>query len=313
MELRHLRYFLAVAEELSFSRAADRLGIAQPPLSQQIQALEKELGAALFNRETRPIHLTLAGQALLDEARMILAQLEQTVSRIQRIQRGNLGSLSIGFTSSMSNGILPNILQAFRHLYPDVNLNLREQNSNLQIQMLHDRQTDIAFVYSTPESLEAHDLETFPLVQEPLVLVLHHSHRLAAQSSVRLSDLTDEAFIMPSRLLGSDLYEQIHHLYHQCGFLPNIVQEVTFPITILGLVAGEVGISILPSSVQNLQRKNVVYRSIQGETPMQRLHLAWRRYNASPILKKFIEVAQAVANHDDSMWQISIQSDFTGI
>lgn len=296
MELRHLRYFLAVAEELSFSRAADRLGISQPPLSQQIQALEEELGAALFNRETRPIQLTLPGQAFLDEARAILAQLEQTVSRIHQIQQGQLGSLSVGFTSAIANGILPNILQSFRRLYPEVKLILREQNSSFQIQMLRDRLTDIAFVYAPSELVEAHDLETLPLVQEPLVMVLPHSHQLANHFSVQLSDLSHEGFIMPSRQLGGSLYEQIHSLCHQSGFAPNVVQEVTFTITILGLVAGEIGISILPASVQNLQRKGVIYRSIQGETPVQQLHLVWRSHDASPILKTFLEVTRTVSN-----------------
>ncbi len=147
MELRHLRYFIAVADELSFSRAAERLRIAQPPLSQQIQALETELGVKLFDRKKRPLQLTLAGQAFVEEARTMLAQLEQAVSKTQRIHQGNLGHLTVSFSSSLANGMLPDILRSFRQHYPEIELILREENSAFQLQRLREYKTDAIFVY----------------------------------------------------------------------------------------------------------------------------------------------------------------------
>jgi DNA-binding transcriptional LysR family regulator len=298
MELRHLRYFIAVADELSFSRAAERLRIAQPPLSQQIQALETELDVKLFDRKKRPLQLTLAGQAFLEEARVMLTQLQQAVQKTQRIHQGELGSLTIGFTSSIANGILPNILRSFRQQYPAVKLVLREGNSAFQIQGLRDRQTDIVFVYQDPVPLEVHDLEFMRLSQESLVVALPQSHRLSTQPNIALIDLVDEEFIMPLRQMVSGLPEQIRYLCAQAGFVPKVAQEATFMVTILGLVAGEIGISVLPSSVQNLHRKGVVYRPIQEQTTVNQLNAVWRCHSLSPILQQFLEVTQAVSGDE---------------
>lgn len=298
MEFRHLRYFIAVAEEQSFSRAAIRLRIAQPPLSQQIQALEAELEVKLFDRKKRPPQLTLAGQALLEEARGMVAQLEQATHKIQRIHIGELGCLTVGFTSSIANSILPSILRSFRQHYPKVKLTLQEQNSAFQIQGLRDRQTDVVFVYKDCAVLEAQDLEIMPLLQESLVVALPQNHRLSSRSSIELSDLATEEFIMPLRQVVSGLPEQIHYLCDQAGFVPRVVQEATFMVTILGLVAGEMGISILPFSVQKLQRVGVVYRPIQEKTTIKQLVAAWRRNDSSPILQKFLGIVQAVSGDD---------------
>ena len=176
MELRHLRYFIAVADELSFSRAAERLQMAQPPLSQQIQALEIELGVKLFDRKKRPLQLTLAGQAFVEEARSMLAQLGQATDRVKRIHQGSLGYLTISFSSSIANGVMPDILRSFRQHYPAVKLILHEENMALQLQGLRDRKTDIVFAYQYLEGSGASDLEVMPLIQEPLVVVLPKNH-----------------------------------------------------------------------------------------------------------------------------------------
>jgi DNA-binding transcriptional LysR family regulator len=291
MELRHLRYFIAVADELNFSRAAERLQIAQPPLSQQIQALESELGVKLFDRKKRPIQVTLAGQAFLEEARLTLANLEQAIHKTQRIHQGELGHLTVGFTSSMANGILPNILRTFREHYPEINLILREESSGSQIQRLRDHQTDIAFVYQTPDLAEANDLKMILLSQQALVAVLPEYHPLAAQSTISLIDLADEEFVMPLHSVVSGLSEQIYCLCTQAGFLPKVAQEAIFMVTILGLVAGEIGISILPSSVQNLKREGVTYRPIQEKPIANPLAIVWRQDHSSPILQQFIDIA----------------------
>ena len=327
MELRHLRYFVAVADERSFSRAAEKLGIAQPPLSQQIQSLEEELGkdvkpfdrtkrpllqsleaksgkerkdVKLFDRTKRPLELTSAGQAFLEECRSILANLDQNldqaIHRTQRIHRGELGCLTIGFTSSVANGVLPNILRTFRQHYPEIKLILWEENSAFQIERLRDHQTDVVFVYQNHDLTTANDLTMMPLSQEMLVVVLPQNHPLAVQSKISLTDLANEEFIMPRTLVVSDLPKQITDLCEQAGFTPKVVQEATFMVTILGLVAGEVGISILPSSVQNLQRQGVVYRPIQEKTPVNELIAVCRRADSSKILEQFLTIAKTVSN-----------------
>ena len=296
MELRHLRYFVAVADERSFSRAAEKLGIAQPPLSQQIQSLEKELGdVILFDRKKRPLQLTSAGQAFLEASRSTIANLEQSIQRTQRIHLEELNCLTIGFTSSIANGVLPNILRTFRQHYPEIKLILWEENSAFQIERLRDHQTDVVFVYQNHDLTTANDLTMMPLSQEMLVVVLPQNHPLAVQSQISLTDLANEEFIMPRTLVVSALPEQIADLCKEAGFKPNVVQEATFMVTILGLVAGEVGISILPSSVQNLQRQGVVYRPIQEKTPVNQLIAVWRDADTSTILEQFLTIAKTVS------------------
>ncbi|MBR8838220.1 MAG: LysR family transcriptional regulator [Stigonema ocellatum SAG 48.90 = DSM 106950] len=295
MELRHLRYFITVADERSFSRAAERLQIAQPPLSQQIQALEAELGVKLFDRRKRPLQLTLAGQAFLEESRSTITKLEQAVHKTQRIHQGELGYLTVGFTSSIANGVLPNILRTFRQQYPEVKLILREENSAFQIQGLRDHQTDIIFVYQNYDFAEANDLEVMPLLQEKLVVVLPEQHPLTTQSKISLTALADEEFVMPHCPVVSGLSEQIYYLCVQAGFVPKVTQEAVFMVTILGLVASGIGISILPSSVQNLRRKGVVYRSIQEKTTVTQLTAVWRHDQSSTILQQFLDIAKTVS------------------
>ncbi|HEY9762393.1 MAG TPA: LysR substrate-binding domain-containing protein [Trichocoleus sp.] len=292
MELRHLRYFIAVADELSFSRAAERLRMAQPPLSQQIQALEAELGVKLFDRKKRPLQLTSAGQAFLEEARFTLVQLEQAIHTTRRIHQGEMGSLTVSFTSSMANGVLPDILRTFKQRYPDVKLILREENSVFQIQGLRERQTDIVFAHQYHQAAEASDLEGMVLMQEPLVIVLPKKHPLADQSGILVADLVNEEFVMPLHQVVSGLPEQIYHLCSEAGFVPKVAQEAVFMVTILGLVAGEIGISVLPSSVRNLQREGVVYRSIRGQSTATQLTAIWRCSHSSSILQHFLDVVR---------------------
>jgi DNA-binding transcriptional LysR family regulator len=294
MELRHLRYFIAVADELNFSRAAERLQMAQPPLSQQIQALEAELGVQLFDRKKRPLQITPAGHAFLAEARTTLATLEQAVHQAQRIHQGEIGYLTIGFTSSIANGVLPNILRIFRQQYPEIKLILREANSAEQVQRLRDRQADIVFVYQNSSLLEANDLVVMPLSQEALVVALPQRHPLTHRSIVSITDLATEEFIMPLYQVMSGLSDQIYSLCTKAGFVPKVSQEAVYTITILGLVAGEMGISLLPSSVQNLLRTGVTYRPIQEPTMTNQLSAVWRSDDTSTILRQFLDLTSKV-------------------
>jgi DNA-binding transcriptional LysR family regulator len=203
--------------------------------------------------------------------------------------------LTIGFTSSVANGVLPNILRTFKQDYPEIKLILREDNSAFQIERLRDHQTDIVFVYQNHDLTKANDLGIMPLSQEMLVVVLPQKHPLAVQSQISLTDLANEEFIMPRSPVVSNLPEQITDLCEQAGFTPKVVQEATFTVTILGLVAGEMGISILPSSVQNLQRQGVVYRPIQEKTPVNQLIAVWRDTDTSKILEQFLKIAETVS------------------
>ncbi len=292
MEFRHLRYFIAVAEELNFSRAAERLQIAQPPLSQQIRALEAELGIQLFDRKKRPLHITLAGQSFLEESRLILAQLEQAVRKTQRIHQGELGYLTIGFTSSVTNSILPDILRSYQQQYPEVKLILKEENSIFQVQQLREKRVDCVFAYQYEEMKEASDLMIIPIAQEALMVVLPVAHPLAIKDQVLLLDLADEEFVMPLQQVVSGLSEQIYYLCSQAGFVPKISQEAIFMVTILGLVASGLGISILPASVQNLPRNGVVYRALVESSVVTQLSILYLKENETAALRNLLNLIE---------------------
>lgn len=295
MELRHLRYFIAVADELSFSRAAERLHIAQPPLSQQIKALETELGVQLFNRTKRPLQLTEAGQAFVEEARSTLEKIDQAIRKTQRIQQGELGCLTVGLTSSMANGILPIIVRTFRRRHPETALMLRESNAIALAQGLRDRMIDAIFAYRTPSLIQSIDLDMTVLSAESLLAVLPERHRLTSKPTISLADLQDEEFIMPPLHIASSISEQVFALCAQVGFVPKVVQEAIFVVTILGLVSGEMGISILPSSVQSLRREGVAYRPIQQEAVANPLTIVRRKEKPSDSLAKFIHIAKEIS------------------
>jgi DNA-binding transcriptional LysR family regulator len=300
MELRHLRYFIVLAEELNFSRAAERLHIAQPPLSQQIRSLEDELGLQLFDRTTRPLRLTPAGQVFLEQARQVFMQVEQAMVSAQRASRGELGRLTVGINTSIANSLLPDILRTFRRRFPDVELVLHEQSSYQQLQELCDRKIDVGFVnlHHLQNIDENNNTFSFiPILQEPFVLVLPESHPLAAQTQVSLEALADELFILPPAHLPSGLYYQIVSLCQHVGFSPKVKQEATWMSTVLSLVAGGVGISLLPANAQNLQRTGVVFRVIKEQSPIFQMAMVWRRNDSSVILHNFLEVVREVISN----------------
>ena len=295
MELRHLRYFIAVAEERNFSRAAQKLNIAQPPLSQQIKALEDELKVQLIDRTKRPLQLTLAGQTFLESVRTLIVQLEQAKKLTQRVHRGEWGRLSIGFTSSVANSVLPDIQRAFTQRFEQVKLVWREMTTDLQIQGLRDRMIDVAFFHPSSGSINDNNLNVLTLFEEPLIIILPENHPLNSLPEIPLQALAQEEFVLPSSQLVSGLSEQIYLLCHQAGFVPKVTQEATLMLTILGLVAGEVGVALLPENARNLQRKGVIYKTIQGQTATVEMSVVWRSDDSSPILNNFLEVTKALS------------------
>lgn len=288
IELRHLRYFMAVAEELHFGRAAERLHIAQPPLSQQIRQLEAELGFQLFYRTKRSVELTEAGQVFLQECQRLFRQLDQAIETGRQVSRGELGQLVIGFVSSAAYNVLPTLLRSFRMQVPNVSLELHELTTDQQLQWLRDRRLDIGLIRPP---VEDPSFALFTILKEPLVVALPEHHPLARQPQVSLQQLTHESFVLFPRPLAPGLYDQIISLCQQVNFSPNVVQEAIQMQTIVSLVAAEIGVAIVPISLQNLQRTGVIYKSLQESTPKAEIAIAWRQIDASPIVKRFLETA----------------------
>ena len=289
MELRHLRYFVAVAEELHFGKAAVKLHIAQPPLSQQIRQLETELGFELFYRTKRQVRLTEAGEVFLIEVKKIFDQLEEAVDRGRRISRGEKGELAIGFVSSAAYSVIPTILKTFCTLVPAVNLQLKELTTKEQLQWLEAEKLDIAFVRPPVEEL-AFNSEI--ILWETLVLALPTNHFLGERDHISCSSLAEEPFILFPRNLAPELYDRIIFLCQQAHFSPHVVQEAMKLQTIISLVAAEIGVAIVPESMQNLQRTGVVYKPLCEAIPQATIAIVWRNHSdRAATVAKFIEIA----------------------
>ena len=292
MELRHIRYFLAVAEERHFTRGAAKVGIGQPPLSQQIKDLEVEVGAPLFHRLAHGAELTPAGEAFLDIVKEMPGQAERAAKAARRAARGETGSLKVGFTASSAfNAVVPGTIRAFRRAYADVDLYLEEANTTRLVDGLRDGSLDAAFLRPGAVGSEAFQLRM--LSEEPMMAVLPANHPLAARQEVDLADLKTEPFLLFPRPIGPMLYDSIISACRGAGFDPVIGQLAPQLASVITLVAAELGVSIVPASMSQVQINGVVYRAIAGEVPIARLALAHRRGETSPIVRNF--AARAVA------------------
>jgi DNA-binding transcriptional LysR family regulator len=289
VELRHLRYFAAVAEERHFGRAAETLGIAQPPLSKQLHDLERELGYPLFDRSRRPVELTVAGQVLLGHARSIFESLEIAVRETRRAGAGHSGKVSIGYPLSLAYSGLSALLRAFRERSPDVAIEVRELPPADQIDALKRGELDVGFV-RTP--LHEPQLASENVRNERLVLALPSDHRLAIRERVALSSVAREPFVFFPRARGPGFFDFLMGFCRDSGFSPLIVQEAP-QIDVLALVAAGFGLSILPESVRELRRADVVLRPIIG-SPTTELRLVWRSDDSSPAVARFIETVRSV-------------------
>jgi DNA-binding transcriptional LysR family regulator len=287
IELRHLRYFLVVAEELHFSRAAERLDIAQPPLSQMIRRLENELGASLFHRTKRHVSLTDAGIVFLEEAKRTLAQVEHAIRSVRRASRGELGRLTVGFIGSAAYSVLPPIVRHFRERYPEVDLILQELSTVQQIQALRDGLLHVGFLRPFENDST---LRCKVVLREPLVIVLPEHHRLTQKVKIPMRMLANELFVLFPRSLAPELHDQIISLCQHARFSPHVVQEAMQLPTIVSLVAAGIGVSVIPASLQNLGRAGVNYRAIRESTPKAELAVAWRAENPSTLLQSFLRV-----------------------
>jgi DNA-binding transcriptional LysR family regulator len=297
IELRHLRYFSVLAEELHFGRAAARLGISQPPLSQQIKALEQMLQAPLLERSNRRVALTAAGRALLAEARATLAQAERAATVVGQAKRGEIGELKIGFAPSAPL-IAPftRSILAFRKALPGVRLVLEERVTTEQIDAIAERRLQIGFIRSRAKPDLPETIAALELYREPMVVFMHAGHPLAAsRRPVRLKALAGEPFVFYPRGTGTKLYDEVVALCRKAGFSPRIEQEARGNATILGLVAAGLGISILPASLRGIAMDNVQSRPLSPAGPSSSMWLIHTRHDASPASAKFIALAAEAA------------------
>ena len=300
MELRHLRYFIAVAEEGHITRAAERLGMQQPPLSQQIRALEKELGVQLFRRKPRGVELTDAGRALLSDARAILAQIDHAFASTRRTARGEQGRIAVGFTSSAPfHPFVPRAIRAFREAFPLVSLTLDESGTTELIGDLREERVDAAFI-RTPVADPA-GLVVDRLLEEAMVVALPTQHALARagrsdSAGVNLKRLAGEMFIVYRRHTGPGLYDAIIAACHAAGFSPQVGQEAPRIVATLNLVAAGLGLSIVPASLQRMHMDGVTYRRLTGAAqPKAPLHLASRRGDSSSVVRQFLALVRQTA------------------
>ena len=294
MELRHLRYFVAVAEELHFTRAALRLNIAQPPLSQQIRALEEALGVQLFVRTRRSVALTDAGHALLGKARELLSATQALPQELQRVARGEVGVLRIGFSSTLPlTKVLRDVVADHRRTHPHVALNLREMHSQRQFDGLRRGELDVGLVRYNERAPDGIRLAV--LRRDPLRLVVPSTHRFARRKSVAIADCRDEPFIGFPGDAGTGTGPLLKRLCAQAGFEPRIAQEAREATTQIGLVAAGLGVAVLPAPLEAVRIEGVHYVPLEGEGALLVMSAATRADEASERVLAFVRRVSAMA------------------
>ena len=289
MELRHLRYFVALAEELHFTRAAQRLGISQPPLSQQIRQMEEALETALFDRSRRRVALTEAGRMMLDEARATLAQAARAELVARRAGRGEVGELRVGLFASAP--LLPEFaatVVAFRHRLPDVRLALQEGPTLWQIDALQRRELDCGFLRCPSADVIPAGIDAIELAREPLVVMLPGQHRLARRrAGIAIAALAGEPMIFFARSVGTTLHGQLETLCRRAGFTPRIAQEARENSTLMGLVAAGLGVAVVPLSLARIRVGGVVHRPVLDADATTSTWLATLRGQESALARSF--------------------------
>jgi len=287
MELRQLRYFVAVAEELHFGHASRRLRIAQPALSRQIQALERELDVQLLFRNRRRVQITPAGQVFLERVRLLLSRVEEAVAAAQRASGGMSGTLNLGFVGSATYDVLPVALRAFRQIAPLVELTLSEMTVHAQLEALTEKRIDIGLL-RLPAKTDGLIFHT--ISREPLYAALPSTHRLANSTVLKLFALSGEPFVLYPDHPRPSWTEFIVGLCQQAGFHPVIAQRTVEIQTTLSLVAAGIGVSIVPECVANIPRKDVIYRRLTGMRVRTELQVAHRKDDSSPVVRTFLKV-----------------------
>jgi DNA-binding transcriptional LysR family regulator len=290
VELRHLFYFVAVAEELHFGRAAQRLHLSQPPLSQQIRKLEQMLGHPLLTRTSRSVNLTAAGEAFLQSARRTLRNVQRDIDETQRIARGEVGSLHIGFVGSGMLTGLPAIFRAYHQAYPRVHLHLHESFTSRVMEGLGDGSLDAGILR---DGYPADGLNVTPIFSEPFVAVLPANHPRAKQKSISPAALRDEPFVYFPRAAGARAFEKPLTIFEQFGFRPNIVQEGSHWLSILRLVGAGLGVSIAPECVRTIASPDVVCVTLRDTNVLSSLELASLVGESRTIVERFAQIVKS--------------------
>jgi DNA-binding transcriptional LysR family regulator len=291
IDLRQLRYFQAVAEELHFGRAAARLAIAQPALSRQIQQLEAELGTPLLRRTQRRVELLPAGALLLERSRALQQDMARALSDTRRAGAGEFGRLAVGFIHSSSYGLLPSIVGRFRQLYPGIELELHEMPITVQHTALVRGTIDVGLLRVQPGPA---DLEVLPILPDAFVLALPARHPLAARKRLRLKSVAGEPFVMFSQEGAPLFHGRIQRMCEQAGIEPQVAQHATQIHTVVGLVGAGLGVAIVPGSARNLHSRQVRLVHIADKSDPLHVALAWRRGHETPAIRSFRRVAQEV-------------------
>jgi DNA-binding transcriptional LysR family regulator len=289
MELRHLRYFVAVADLLSFSRAAERLGIAQPAVSRQIADLEDTVGVRLLKRTKRVVTLTAAGHTFLGDARRVLDQAEHATDRARRASRGEVGELKIAFLGAPTMRFLPAVVKAYRRQFPTVTVSLFEMTPERQLEAFADGRLHLGFTRPLLAH-RAHGFRSELVFTEALRAVLPETHRLARKKRVRLADLAADPFVLLERNEATGLFDETIASCRAAGFSPSIVSAPNLMATVLTLVAAEQGVSLVPESVRNLAHSDVVFRDLHPKARPIPLVMIWNPDFDSPPLAAFLQV-----------------------
>jgi DNA-binding transcriptional LysR family regulator len=288
VELRHLRYFLAVADELHFGRAAAHIGIAQPALSQQIRRLENEVGTELFHRSTRQVKLSAAGEALAPYARRALEEAAAGAEAAARASRGEVGHLTVGFIETAATALIPQAVRRFRSELPDVTLTLRELGVAPQVEAIVGGRLDVGFVRPPVSSA---DLRIESVGEERLIAALPSSHPLSRRRRIKPDDLIDQPLVALSRETVPGLHDQVIGLLGEHGGVARITQEATSIQAVLGLVAAELGTAVLPSSASTLSRDGVAFVQI-APSPTSSMLAISSRTGHSPLVAAFVAAAR---------------------
>ncbi len=310
IELRHLRYFVAVAEEGHITRAAERLGIQQPPLSQLIKAIERELDAQLFRRKPRGVELTEAGRTFRANAQALLAQYERMFDLTRSAARGESGRLCIGVTpTGPFHPSVPTIIRAFRELYPRVTVTIDECLRTQLLEQLRAAKLDVAFLRAS--IAEFPDLMVHPLLVEPMIVALPTGHPLASPSRragvVTIKQLADETFIFYARQHAPAFYDATVAACLKCGFNPRAGQDAPRVTTALSLVGAGLGICVVPASLRRMNMEGVTYLAIKGSTRLQAvMDLGTRRHDPSPVVRRFVQLAKETAK------SLALKTDIAG-
>jgi DNA-binding transcriptional LysR family regulator len=296
MDIRKLRHFVAVAEELHFGRAARRLSLTQPPLSMSIRSLEDEMGVRLFERTRRSVSLTHAGAVFLDEARGILDRTARAVDLTKAAYRGEMGRLTVGFLAATAYTLLPLVLRDFAARYPGVALDLRELTMPQQVEAFRRGDIDVGMLRSpVPDAALVSEV----IVEEKMIVALPTGHVLAKLARIPAKKLAGEPFVMYPRLPGTVFHDLVMDFCRQAGFVPRISQQASQTHAVMGLVSAGLGVALVSESVSIIRMRGVVLRPLASGAPIVRTALAWQRGNVSPLVAGFLETARDAAKQMD--------------